>query len=451
MNFARSRLSLVALVLSVPVLQVSACGQKDRQYSTRGAGGEEAPSGGGIDASDGGDPAAAQGGDSSKGASSPGGALASEGGSGAMGGTDTGEAGGGMVIDGGGDGAGGEPTVDPTCMPTGKEVCGDGVDNDCDGETDCLVLRGQFPPIDNAAPGADVLYTFTTPHETASFQCRAGKGIAIATPWGECAKVTGGAVSPITAAQSSLAANNGVWTTEVRLAFPDGGTSAKFRRQVYIHNSMHGAARCSLGVTDAALFAAAKPNLQDAGEFDTSTVKAPFISLDFDPPVDTTFSVAATDGNVKLMSLRRRFSFSADNHFLLITRNYTSQKAGGMGCTAIEKRVHRKPGSWINADTMAYQRCSAIVLNKKGAGYCLSVSGSAVTAAEHIRADNGVQVQDPTYSPKADNFAWRKLSASGEMAPGISANFSKKCAVANCGNATTLYLPDVALFSYWGG
>jgi hypothetical protein len=36
-----------------------------------------------------------------------------------------------------GEGGGVEGGIDPNCKPTGSEVCGDGIDNDCNGRTDC--------------------------------------------------------------------------------------------------------------------------------------------------------------------------------------------------------------------------------------------------------------------------------------------------------------------------
>jgi hypothetical protein len=437
MNFVRSRLLLVGLVLSVPLLQVSACGQKDRQYAARGDGGEATspPSEGGTGDVD------AGGSSTSSGSPSTGGAdVVGEGGTAGI--IVIGEGGNGTVIGSGGEG--GEPMVDPECVPSGKEVCGDGIDNDCDGETDCLVLRGQFPQIDGAAAGADVRYSFTVPHESATFQCRVGKGVVSGTTWRDCATVDGGAVGPFSAAVSADAASNGVWTTEVRLAFPDGGVSARYRRQVYIHNSMHGAARCSLALPDASYITAAKANLPDAGVFDTSTVKAPFIELDFDPPLSGTFSVTEASGTINLMSLRRRFSFSADNKYLLITRNYTSLKADGMGCTAIEKRVHSSRGGYALGH-MTKQTCAALVMNKKGAGFCLAANGAS---AEYAWAAHP-QLPAPTYAPKVDNFAWRKLLQG--PSPTIVANFSPKCAAEGCGTASILFLPDIGLFEYWGG
>jgi hypothetical protein len=429
MSFVRSRLMLVAVVLAVPAIQVGACAQKDRTYEP----------------DDGDEEGGTAGTKPTTGGSSTKGGETGEGGTG-----NQGQAGDGVIITGGSDGEAGSPPVDPNCVPTGDEECSDGVDNDCDGETDCLVLRDEFPTENGAASGADVRYTFTRPHETATFECRTAHGgtLPASAEWGECGAVSGGEVQVFTDSVSRDPTKDGMWTTDVRLSFPDGTASARYRRQVYIHSSLHGVARCNLGVTDAALFAAATPNLNDEGAFDVTTIRNPFVSIDFDPPVNTTtnYNVKATDGTINLRTLRRSFAFNANNHYMVVKRSYTS-RLSDMACTAVEKRTHVKGGSWVFAGNMAYQRCSALVMNKKGAGYCLSVAGGKITSAEYIRADGGNLVPNPPYSPKADNFAWRKLRAT--KGAGIIANFSPKCDDVGCGDTTKIFLPDAALFRYW--
>lgn len=430
MSFVRSRLMLVAVVLAVPAIQVGACAQKDRTYAESDDDGDEG-GGGGTKPSTGG--SSSQGGEPSSGGTS-----------------NQGQAGDGIIITGGSDGEGGSPPVDPNCVPTGDEECSDGVDNDCDGETDCLVLRSEFPQENGAASGADVKYTFTRPHASASFQCRTARGGTLPTnaEWTACGAVSGGEVQVFTDGVSRDPRQDGLWTTDVRLSFPDGTASARYRRQVYIHSSLHGVAHCDLGVTDAALFAAATPFLHDEGAFEVATIRNPFVSIDFDPPVTTMFNYNVTDkdGTINLRTLRRTFSFNGDNHYMVVKRAYTS-RLSDMGCNAIEKRVHVKGGNYNNPGTMAYQRCSALVMNKKGAGYCLAVEGGKISSAEYVRSEGSIFVPDPPYSPKADNFAWRKLRAA--RGGGIVANFSPKCDDVGCGDATNLFLPDATLFRYW--
>jgi hypothetical protein len=353
----------------------------------------------------------------------------------------------GMVIGAGGMGEDPElPPVDPTCMPTGAEDCFDGVDNDCDGATDCLVLLSQFPPVNGAAAGQHVEYNFRPPRVPGvEFECRALKGVSIpaGTPWEPCASVEDGTVLPISTAISQAEGNDGLWTTNVRLAFAGGGRSVSYRRQVYIHSSLHGETRCPDTAPAPAYFTLAAPNLQSAGKFEPATIRNPFVRLTFTPPVDATWSVGPNDGTINLMSLRRRFELSEDGEFLLVTRNYPS-RLGRTGCLAFEKRVHLR-GS--GSGSFRYQKCQGLVFNLKGAAICVGFDGARVVLAEHVRADGGAQVPAPAYSPLADNFAWRKLRARSWT--GFSAHFSAKCDDDACGSDVRLFLPDKLQFPYW--
>jgi hypothetical protein len=270
-----------------------------------------------------------------------------------------------------------------------------------------------------------------------------------ATPWGSCARVSGDTVLPISGADTTDDSTNGVWSTEVRLSFPDGGYSRSFRRQVYVHNSLNAATRCpDLGVDDEDWFAAAARDLEDTGAaFDTTTASNPFVQIQFTPPVDARYVVSSGDGVVRTFSLRRRFAFSDDGHFLLMTRTYPS-RLGSYGCNVARKRVHNRNGSHLFAGNTSYQDCTALVMNTNGAGYCLSSLNGTVRSAEWVRGDSGVQVPDSLYSPRADNFAWRKIFSSHQMG-GFNTHFSPACDVEGCGTATVLFLPDAGLYPYW--
>jgi len=194
----------------------------------------------------------------------------------------------------------------------------------------------------------------------------------------------------------------------------------------------------------------ARAYLEDAGVIDQTNVRSPFVQVKFTPPVDARYYVSSTDGVMNVKSLRRNFGFSSDGHYLVMTRTYTAQNTAGMGCLAAVKRVHQKRGQWdspgiVGADD--YQKCTALVFNKKGAGYCLGYLGGAVTSAEHVRGDGGAQIPTPPYSQKADNFAWRKLTAS--IAKTSFFNFSPKCDTVGCASGYTIYLPDKSFFPYF--
>lgn len=472
MNYLRSRLLAVGAILAVPVVQLVACAQTERTYGPSGEGGQgddgqgatggSKPGVGGTSSGSGGTAEGGEGGDSGGGTAgdSSGGTGGSS--SSGRGGTSTGGGQGGSSGDAGaageaGDnGSGGEAGGGNTvCVPTGTvESCADGIDNDCDGETDCLTLLSQFPDVNGAAAAQDVLYTFDPISTLGTFQCRSAHGDRMPSdaPWHACASVAGSRVFPFSPSFSADAANNGLWTTDVRLVFPGGGHSNVFSRSVYVHNSLDGAKRCDKTASDDEYAkSVAGKYLADTGAFDPSTVRSPFVMLKFTPPVSSVFSVLATDGTVPIMSLRRRFAFSADRHYLVITRAYSS-RVGDMGCIAVEKRVHNNPGTW-SLGNHSFQHCTALVLNTNGAGYCLGfdTSKGAITTEEWVRKDLGAQVPAPTYSPNADNFAWRKLVS--HLSADVLSNFSPKCVTEGCEkndpNRPFLYLPDSEYYPYW--
>ena len=244
MNFVRSRLTVVGLLAAWPVSQMVGCAAKDREFGPANTAGEDGS---------GGTAQGGKGGSSGKGNTSGGtdangatGGAAGDDGSGGTGGGSGGRGGnagrGGSAgtLNAAGDagaetngGEGGDGTVpDPECIPTGTELCADGLDNDCDGATDCLVLQSEFPTRNGAASGADVAYEFSTPAATAAVQCRVTRGNAPGGTWRACARVTGtdtSIVHPFSTADSADPAKNGLYVTEVRLRFPGGGVSDAFR------------------------------------------------------------------------------------------------------------------------------------------------------------------------------------------------------------------------------
>jgi hypothetical protein len=454
MKYLHSRLALAGVVVAWPLTQLGACAQKERNFNP-GTGGD---SNGGMAGEDSG-ATGGKGGAATAGKSGTsggrGGTAGTSGGKGGTGGS-TGGTGGATTGGTGGSGntnAGGEAgeLIDPTCTPTGAEVCDDGIDNDCDTVTDCVTLVSSFPDENGAAAGQHVQYTFKPKHEDGSYECRAVKGdvMPAAELWGSCARVSGDTVLPISAAATTADSTNGVWSTEVRLTFPSGSHSRPFRRQVYVHTSLNAVTPCADdGVADADWFAAAVPDLEDTGSaFDTSTVRNPFVQIKFSPPVDGRYAVLAGDGLVTAYSLRRRFAFSDDGHFMLITRTYPS-RLGNFGCNVARKRVHNKNGSHLFAGNMSYQDCAALVMNTNGAGYCLTSTDGVVSSAEWVRADYGAQLADTLYSPRADNFAWRKIFDSRTMGA-QNTHFSPACEDEGCGTETALFLPDAALYTYW--
>jgi hypothetical protein len=465
MNFVRSRLTVLGLLAAWPVSQLAGCAAKDREFGPANDAGEDAS--GGTGAGKGG-----QGGSSGKGntsgstASGASGGAAGDDGSGGTGGssgrggtTSTGGSSGSLNAagDAGAEsngGEGGDATVpDPECIPTGAELCADGLDNDCDGATDCLVLQAEFPTRNGAASGADVAYTFSTRAATAALQCRVSRGNTAGGTWRACARVSGDTVHPFSEADSADPTKNGLYFTEVRLRFPTGGISDAFRRLVYIHDSLNGVERCDTGIDTATWVATASSWLPATGAFQPATLRNPFVEIDFDPLVSSTFAVSEGDGLVKWRTLRRRFSLSADNQYLVMTRTYTARLEGaaGMGCFAAVKRVHRQRGTDSIEGNMAFQSCEAVVFNKTGAGMCLATSGGVPVSAEYDFSSAQLQLVPPDYVVDVDNFAWRKMGAYNVLENGTrhQSNFSPKCDDEGCASDYTLFLPDKSFFPYW--
>jgi hypothetical protein len=496
MNFVRSRVALVGLVVAWPLSQLVGCTATERTYdpesgeggdgATGGSGGANGgkggskggsagkagsgasgssaggDSGGGGEAGGGTDSSGGTGGSGTGGTGGTGGSTGGTGGStGGTGGTDPGT--------GGTSGTGG--TVDPGCVATGDEICDDGLDNDCDGTTDCLVGTSQFPLANGAASGTDVAYDFEVPAAGATFQCRVTHGDA---PSGSFTACRGGVVEgassrtvyPFDATTSADPLNDGYWTTEVRLRFPCGATSDSVRRGVYIHSSLVGEARCDELASTEAWVAAAAPHLPDAGAIVSVTVRNPFVQIAFEPPINARHQVGADDGLVKWRSLRRQFDFSSDKHYLVMTRTYTSRADAGMGCYAARKRIHTLRGTSLATGPMTYQNCQAIVFNKAGAGYCLDHVGGSIVSIDFDRAATRAywnstgpgtgsysypaNTLDAGYAPDADNLLWRKLTARiRPIAGGYMSNFSTKCDEEGCATGDTLYLPDKQYFGYW--
>ncbi|HEX5100436.1 MAG TPA: hypothetical protein VFV94_13090, partial [Polyangiaceae bacterium] len=269
---------------------------------------------------------------------------------------------------------------------------------------------------------------------------------------------------------ASDAANDGFWTTEVRLRFPNGATSDAVRRGVYIHSSLVGETRCDELASTEAWVAAASAKLPDAGAIVALTVRNPFVQIAFDPPVSARHHVGADDGVVKWRTLRRQFDFSSNRHYLVMTRTYTSRADAGMGCYAARKRIHHLRGTSLASGTMTYQDCQAVVFNKAGAGYCLDYLGGSIVSVDFERAATRAywnstgagtgsysypaNALDSGYSGVADNLLWRKLTNRiRPVAGGFMSNFSSKCDDEGCAGTDltgyTLYLPDKQYFAYW--
>jgi hypothetical protein len=310
------------------------------------------------------------------------------------------------------------------CPDGTVELPNDGIDNNCDGLIDIPSIINAFPHRNGSAPGSDVEITFSTPTlANWSLQCRTANVASIeALSFQACDGASGTSlvVKPFTAAQSQNAANNGAWATEARFVYASGEKSEIVRWTYYLHNSMHGAVKCPALATDEAYFTKAAERLAspDAGVFvpgPKAHLKNPFIVVEYDPPLGAKFNLSGEPVSVEMLSLRRRFSLSADHKYLLITRVYESlrnrQWNGASTCFAASLKTHEGPGhlpdgglSPLFSISHGYS-CPAVVLNHAGAGVCLKSTSGVVDFVK----DFANQYTNALGWNKANKFMWRQL------------------------------------------
>jgi hypothetical protein len=167
-----------------------------------------------------------------------------------------------------------------------------------------------------------------------------------------------------------------------------------------------------------------------------------------------------------MWSLRKRFVLSANSRYVLIRRTYSSKAAWAdniRNCKvarfeyADSDFIKSQAGAWLYVNKT--HECDAVVVNRAGAGICVTVSGSTFTVATSHRFNKhskgwGYRVST-TVAP--DNFMWRHLldergwhNRFQGVIPAPETgfrNFSQKCATTDCNkdNEHELFLPDKAL------
>lgn len=353
------------------------------------------------------------------------------------------------------------------CTVEGVEVCDDGVDNDCDGEIDCPTILDTVPSMpppgresfEGGAVSADMAtLTLDAPVlDGYVVQCRSGKPAAVGNEtFTVCDSSSPSSleVTPFDSAEGSDATYDGLMTTEVRFAYPNGQVSATASFSYYVHSSLYGAATCPEKATDAEYFAAAESYLlaDDGTTFQDADahLASPFVNIAFTPPMSTRFEVADDAGTVEYLSLRRRFVLNADKNLILMKRVYKSRTNALDDCRAATIRKHASDDSIVYDETRYFRnRCDAIVINREGAGVCLLVDDNVISIAnpnsQHWQTYNFIAGW--VNWAQADNFMWRKLLGDSGGAGPV---FSRKCyqggsACAGAGS-NTLYLPDRDLF-----
>lgn len=353
------------------------------------------------------------------------------------------------------------------CTSSGSEVCNDGIDNDCDGVIDCPILIDANPkPPPEARAGWEggavaasqaTLYLEQPARSEYKVQCRSGKPADVSTKqFIVCNPMDPGSteLKPLSGPNSNDPEFNGLTTTQVRFAYPNGQASQLMSYSYYVHNSLVGAQPCADVTTDQAYFDFALNYLgSDSLSFtnEEARLAAPFVNIHFTPRLGTIFDVNDGDGDVEYLSLRRRFVLSPDNQLILMKRVYGSRRMGPDDCLAGTIRKHATdlgPTGNYDKNRDFKNSCNAIVMNKEGAGLCLQVD-----------IYGNITVPNPQSSQwslwifynhqwvnweYADNFMWRKLL--GVQHDSSQVTFSPKCYAGgpSCvgSNSNMLFLPD---------
>jgi hypothetical protein len=209
------------------------------------------------------------------------------------------------------------------------------------------------------------------------FECRTGHAsVFAALPFAACDGGDGSGASHVPAPTADN--EEGGYRTEVRLALGDW-TSAAIGFDFYAHRSLDGVRTCAPAHTDAQIFAAADPLLNNTVAFGSATaVQAPFVRLPFTNIIkvagmhDGTWAGVANGGNfiVDVLSLRRRFVLNADRTMLLIQRTYESRGVRDMTNTH-SCRNSFKFGHTHGTPSSNYEDCVNFVLNSRGQGVCV--------------------------------------------------------------------------------
>lgn len=353
------------------------------------------------------------------------------------------------------------------CTPSGPEICTDGVDNDCNGVIDCPVIVStvpERPPAGReaweggAVAASAARITLQTPaRPTYVVQCRSGKPTVVSTqvfvacnPQDPMNLV----VQPFPESEGNNPTHNGLMTTEVRFAYPNGQVSQPTSFRYYVHNSMAGVQPCPRKAPDQNFLDFARPYLVTMGSpvFTDADAKlaAPFVNIAFQPKLSSVFTVSAGQGNVEYLSLRRRFSLNAQKDLILVRRTFASRRATSRPCLTAMIRKHDSdlgPVGTENNNRYFRTGCDAMVVNKEGAGLCLVADANGVVSIANPQS-MGWEYWNVFHGwvnwPEADNFVWRKLDQSNV--------FSPKCyqGGASCAGSNTdiLFLPDRGLFAW---
>ncbi len=300
-------------------------------------------------------------------------------------------------------------------------------------------------PAGGAWAAADV-FVHVTPAEgvTGFLECRSGKVDSESSLSEDFVQCGSNRFSP---GLDPLLTGDGVYRTELRIAYPDGDYSEVLPLNYYLHQSLEGAAQCMPSASPEALFAKARERLpikaSDSGPvltFSTTSevtspgfaqLANPFIRINFTPRAsralgfgDTSSSpnFGRSDGLLQPLSLRRSFQFNEDRSLVLITRRYAARRGfmPNVGCQAMEIQNSQAAGSKIK------NSCSAVVLNREGAGVCLRVVGNNISflfnpSPTFFSGLANTLLGETPLTDLVDNAMWRKIGRVHSPVPGTTA------------------------------
>jgi hypothetical protein len=344
----------------------------------------------------------------------------------------------------GGRNVAGSPST-TVCVPSGAEVCHDGLDNDCNGFVDCPVINGRFPEPGRASAGDDAWASLAIPFRPIRrVECRSGRPDAVANKlWQPCdeADPTALKVYSMAPSEAAMDSSNGITRFEFRFVYDDNRLSEPSFLLYYAHNSLIDSVKgtstlqCPPLPNDARLFAAAAAYVgQGAPAFAAGDLllKNPFIRLKFTPDVYEQFVRPAPVQDIKVLSIRHRFVVDPTQTMLLVTRLYQSLRSGSCEVAVLKDHVHSAAGATINKfnnNRFYAAPCTAIVMNKRGAGVCLGVAGDTISVVdENSSVILGFLDALHIPWPKADPLMWQRLFDDRPARSSLQF-FSNKCLV----------------------
>ena len=343
------------------------------------------------------------------------------------------------------------PSPNPGCLPP-KLV-------------DSLDLKSAYPRPYKATSGRDFVLDFgNLTKDCAVLECRRTVAKQPAGDWKECATVGADKtmVRPLSDVEADDPANNGVLSVEIRERFDGAAGPIYAHGEVYIHDSLNGAEKCTLPVTTQVLLSQAKSLFEAVGKGSTSATIAgvksrnPFVQFNFAPPPLAHYETSTT-GKVEFLSLRRHFDLNSGGDVVVMTRAYESRRfklrpdqtavnPPESVCWAARMQYHSGGDAPTTGDSARnYYRCDALALNSKGFGICLQVSKAGTVSKAYgldPRRSGYNNPMNAEYFGGVDHFMWNKLN-SRITSRGELRHFSPKCFSSDgiCADKDELFLP----------